>query len=131
MTHDYRDRLELMQRLNNRPPTVQEYEDAEQMAALEKWRIDHPNGDYTGYIMLIVVGIPAISLYAYSRHNSRQLITLNMTPCHRCHAPEVPVIKNGAQYGRIHSGKTIAKDQAAIEELKRQEWIIKQFMGAK
>lgn len=61
MTTDFKDRYELMQRLNNRPPTLQEIDDWEQVSYLEQWRIDNagkPNiFGYVATIGLIAIGL--------------------------------------------------------------------------
>lgn len=114
---------------DNRPAELR-YDDADQIAYLEQWHIEHPRRDYTGYLALIVIVIVWISLYAIHRHNLKAAyVTQLKTYCSAaCHVYEKPIIKNAAQYGRIHSGRTIADDKAAIDELKRQEWIMSQFL---
>lgn len=115
---------------DNRPAEFRD-DDAEQVAYLAQYKIDHPNGDHFGvYAVLTICTIVGILLYFRACTNKPEII-LNMTPCERCHVQENPAIKNLAQYRRIHQNKPVAKDKEAIEELKRQEYIMSVITGGK
>lgn len=65
-------------------PGYQAMEDAEQVSFIEQWHIDHPKGDYSGYILLIAVGIlMVVATVCYIRLS--QPVAFNMTPCITCH----------------------------------------------
>lgn len=90
MKEELRDRISLMQRLNNRPPSVQERDDIEQMAYLTQYRIDHPNGswiDNTVMILVLLMVVGSIGLFVKScvREPMPAVINASSLDCYGCH----------------------------------------------
>jgi hypothetical protein len=73
-----------------------------------QWAFDHPEANFTGYILLILAGIiGCFFVTAYIRMH--RPVVVSMTPCVTCHYTEVPVIKNLSQY------KAALKRRAALK----------------
>ena len=86
---------------DNRPLSLREHDDNEQMSYLNQWNIDHPHADYTGYILLILIGIiAAFSITAYIRHKSQPppIVQAVHSICPVCHFPKIVKFKTLNQY---------------------------------
>lgn len=82
---ELRDRIELMQRLNNRPPTVQEIEDEEQALYLKK--CGHAGaGLFEITTMLVVGAVLGMTVLACLRSCEREPQPASTVNCKGCHA---------------------------------------------
>lgn len=49
--------------------------------------------------------------------------------CTVCHFTNVPIITNAGQYGRIHRGRTVAKDAAVAKKFREHKRLAKLLTG--
>lgn len=117
-------RRDEMQRLNNRPLTIQEAEDFEQMTALEKWRVDHPDGRATQicvFLCMVIVGVcGTILFYSHWPATAKAAVKPIITQARcvtACHTPEVVVYKTLGQYRRAMKRKAEHPDKEILSEL--------------
>lgn len=82
---------------------------------------DEKDGPFDRLVLLMIGVVAGMMVLATIRHNDAKKFTAETCVTSICHFQEVPIIKNGAQYGRVRQGKTIAKDRQAISELAEQQ----------
>lgn len=104
-------------------PGYQTMEDAEQVAYLEQWHIDH-QGDYSGHILLVAAGIiMTVAAVCYLRLSAPS--TYNITPCTTCHNGQFypPAdLTTYKKYRTFHANKvtsTTSSDDQLLAELVR------------
>lgn len=89
------DRHGKMMRLNNRPLSV---EDAEQMAYVEQWNIDHPNSRIVDASVLFcfIIGIIVVTAFYTNREPVQPL--QSAIHCQKCHTPDLTSYRKYTQY---------------------------------